>query len=310
MADIAGLYSQYLGRAPDAAGLEYWNNQINSGAMTEAQVRSNIVGSNEYKDVAAKDKSAFIYGDHDNNPLTAPTLTNNANIAPDLKAAITKLQVNQVATPAQSAASTLKSAYTGNYNTPYTNVGANRRDDSVANGVTKLMAQDSPLMQQARTKGLQSANARGLLNSSMAVNAAEDAAYTAALPIASQDASQAMQTNLADANRELNLTTQANQLGVSEAQNIRGIDNQATQAALDRSIQADIAKSNASAAAKQLLLTHAANLESVRSSKIANINANTNLDAATRQTQIDAAQKEFDNAFTFAKNLASVQVNY
>lgn len=69
-------------------------------------------------------------------------------------------------------------------------------DDSVSTHVTGLMSQSSPFMQQARTQGLQSANRRGLLNSSMGVQASQAAAYQAALPIASQEASQAFQKNL------------------------------------------------------------------------------------------------------------------
>jgi hypothetical protein len=51
-----------------------------------------------------------------------------------------------------------------------------------------IIKKDSPLMQLAKTEGLQQANARGLLNSSMAVGAAQDSVYRAATPIATQDA--------------------------------------------------------------------------------------------------------------------------
>lgn len=238
---------------------------------------------------------------------------------------------------AGAAAAAVSNAGTGSgsgysYDTPYTNVGENRRSDSVADGVTKLMAQDSPLMQQARTQGLQFGNARGLLNSSMTAQAAQDAAYTAAVPIASQDASQAMQTNLADANRELELIMQQNQITLAERQQIRsiastegmaaadralqdtisnrGIDYSSNQAALNRSLEADLAKLNISQGAKQLLLGTSNNLEAIRADKIASINANTNLDAATRATMVATAQQEFNDAWDFAKTLASVSVDY
>lgn len=73
--------------------------------------------------------------------------------------------------------------------------GYKMQDDSVANRVTGLMSSNSPLMQQARTQGLQAANKRGLLNSSMAVGAAQDSTYKVALPIASQEAQQAAAMN-------------------------------------------------------------------------------------------------------------------
>jgi len=69
-------------------------------------------------------------------------------------------------------------------------------DDSVSTRVTGLMSQQSPLMEMARTSGLKAANRRGLLNSSMAVGAAENEAYKAAIPIASQEAQQVAQKNL------------------------------------------------------------------------------------------------------------------
>ncbi|WP_017182291.1 hypothetical protein [Sphingobium xenophagum] len=69
-------------------------------------------------------------------------------------------------------------------------------DDSVAGRVAALTAQDSALMQGARTSGLKVANRRGLMNSSMAAGASETAAIGAATPIASQDASQIYGKNI------------------------------------------------------------------------------------------------------------------
>lgn len=68
--------------------------------------------------------------------------------------------------------------------------------DEVAPRLTGLLQKDSPYMQQARTSGLQFANKRGLMNSSIAAGATEDAAIRAALPIASQEAAQVAQKNL------------------------------------------------------------------------------------------------------------------
>jgi hypothetical protein len=59
---------------------------------------------------------------------------------------------------------------------------------TVQGQIKDITASDSPLMQQAATRGLQQANRRGLGNSSMAVQAGQAALYDAALPIAQQDA--------------------------------------------------------------------------------------------------------------------------
>lgn len=60
--------------------------------------------------------------------------------------------------------------------------------DTVAGQVDTIINKDNPLMQGARTRASQAANSRGLLNSSMAVQAGEEAVHSAALPIAQQDA--------------------------------------------------------------------------------------------------------------------------
>jgi len=84
-------------------------------------------------------------------------------------------------------------------------------DQTVAGQVNKLTAQNSPLMEIARTNAKQAANERGLVNSAMAVSAGEKAAYDSVLPIATQDAAtyskaagytvdQTNQKNLQDAN--------------------------------------------------------------------------------------------------------------
>lgn len=73
-------------------------------------------------------------------------------------------------------------------------------DDGVASRVTGLMGQNSPLMQQAKTQAAQVSNRRGLLNSSMSTGEATKATLNAALPIASQEASQTAQKNLSGQN--------------------------------------------------------------------------------------------------------------
>ena len=58
----------------------------------------------------------------------------------------------------------------------------------VQNQVNDIIKQDSPLMQQAAGQAKQAANARGLLNSSIAIGSAQDAVIRNALPMAQQNA--------------------------------------------------------------------------------------------------------------------------
>jgi hypothetical protein len=84
-------------------------------------------------------------------------------------------------------------------------------DDSMATKVNEIASKDSALNQMARTEGLKAANRRGLLNSSMAIDASQDAVLKNALPIASQDASQAFQKNQAAKAFEYGMTAQEGQ---------------------------------------------------------------------------------------------------
>src|SRR3990167_7167591 len=61
-------------------------------------------------------------------------------------------------------------------------------EETVAGQLKTVIGADSPLIQGARTRAAQEANRRGLLNSSMALQAGEEAVHSAALPIASADA--------------------------------------------------------------------------------------------------------------------------
>ena len=70
-------------------------------------------------------------------------------------------------------------------------------DASVDKQLSGILNQNSPLMQQAQTAGLSYANKRGLGNSSLAAQASQNAVISAATPIASQNAAQISQRNLA-----------------------------------------------------------------------------------------------------------------
>jgi hypothetical protein len=70
---------------------------------------------------------------------------------------------------------------------------------TTAGQLAGLLATDNPVMQQARAGAMQTANQRGLLNSSIAAGAGENAVIQSALPIAQSDA--ATYSNAAAANQ-------------------------------------------------------------------------------------------------------------
>lgn len=85
----------------------------------------------------------------------------------------------KTAAPAQAATFTGAEATTG----------TTTDDQLVQSRIKGIIDEKSPLSQQAATGAKQEAARRGLVNSSMAVTAGQDALYRAALPIAQQDAS-------------------------------------------------------------------------------------------------------------------------
>ena len=62
--------------------------------------------------------------------------------------------------------------------------------------LARILEQDSPLMQRARQEAAQAANRRGLQNTSMAMGMAEGALVDRALPMAAQNAQQALQREM------------------------------------------------------------------------------------------------------------------
>ena len=109
-----------------------------------------------------------------------------------------------VGTGGSSAAGT-GSTYTGNAaGTQGPAIWSLSPEQTIQGRLQSLLDPNNPLMQQARTQGLQIANDRGLINSSIAQSAAQNSMYDAALKIAGPDAAiaaTAAQANMAAANQ-------------------------------------------------------------------------------------------------------------
>jgi hypothetical protein len=75
-------------------------------------------------------------------------------------------------------------------------------DQTVEGRAAKIVGDDSVLMQQARTRANQDAQAKGLLSSSTAVQAGQNAVLDKAIPIASQDATAYNQAMIRTADSE------------------------------------------------------------------------------------------------------------
>lgn len=121
----------------------------------------------------------------------------------------------------------INSATRSNYNPAQISAAnwAVKPNQTVQGQVKSIIAEDSPLMQQAATRANQQVNARGLINSSIGVGAGQAALYDAAMPMATQDAS--IEANASKFNAEASQqTAMANQNASNSALQFNAAANQ------------------------------------------------------------------------------------
>lgn len=316
MADsLSQIYDQYLGRGLDASGASYWQSQIDNG-MSLDQVRSAIVGSDEYKNISSKSTQPFIYVDNDNNAATAPVLGNNSNSAftytynPDGSTTVSASGTGAKFDPFKVGGTGFNSAVSTVKTPMATMPSYARRDDSVVNALTKITSQDSPLMRQAETSGLQTANRRGLLNSSMAVKAASDAAYAAAVPVASQEAAQASSENLANLDAQTRIALQGMTIDAADRQQQNEIGYQTAMKELDRSLQEKLAKWNLDSSQQATAAQSVLASQELYNNRINNIMANTNMTAEDRTAYLASAKNFFDIQMDLIQQMFDVSLNW
>lgn len=189
-ADISADFAADFGRPAAATGLQYYTDYLNAHpGMTEADLNQMIIGGAQSQDKAA---NASLNGGG-----AVSTNWNNPNLQPEnVQSSTTNPNGQDVWnaatnswTTAPTANGTLTSAQTYNpslLGTPtQVNVGTQQ---TVAGELQNLENENSPLIQAAEAQAKQQANASGLLNSTMAITAGRTAAYNAALPVATADA--------------------------------------------------------------------------------------------------------------------------
>lgn len=143
---------------------------------------------------------------------------------------------------------------------------------TVAGQMEGLLAKGGPYMQQARTQALQGMHARGLINTNMALQAGEAAARQSALPIATSDASAALQSYLS---------------GQSYGQNLGLVQSEYGERGNLAELQSDLAL-------KQQGYTLSGNLQGKFSDQLAQIqtNASDSIQAVMTAQDIDASTKD------------------
>ena len=202
-------------------------------------------------------------------------------------------------------------------------------NQTVQGQIGGIIASNSPLLQQARANSLAQMNSRGLVNSSMALGEGEKAVFSAALPIATQDAAtyanaaqlnanaanQLAQFNSGQVNQGLGFTANAaNQAGsenlaasnqalgfTSTAANQAAAQNQA---AKNQAMQANAAAANQASLANAAAFNQAAQFTAGATNQAALTNA-----AAQNQAAQFSAAGQTDVSKQYATALNSTVQN-
>lgn len=239
------------------------------------------------------------------------SLMNSAPASPSASVAnstaLAPAPVPPVASFMAAAGTASPASATGYQATPY---AVDPFKGTVQGQVQDIIKNDSPLMQQARSSALRTANDRGLLNSSLAAGMGEQAVIAQALPIAQADAASqnTAMTNTANAQNAAgqfgaaaqNATSQTNaqlitSMNATNANAVNAQLSQEAQAANTRALAVIDNNTKTSLAVlqsnnQQLLQTNvnAANMYSQAVQAIANITTNANLDANAKATAVQS----------------------
>lgn len=209
---------------------------------------------------------------------TTPAAT--TQIAPTAAAPVTTATTTGGTDPSVTAADTVTPT-TPTTTTPTSGFSAALSQIPEAKSTAQLLndytSQDSQLMRLSATQGLQAANRRGLLNSSMAVGAAQDSMVKNAVPIASQDAQLQADARQKALDRATSLTTKDMEL-----------------------------KESARTAASNMLV----NMEQIYANQFNSIMANDKLSKGTREEMIASARRLRSQQRDFVQQMYDIDLTY
>jgi hypothetical protein len=193
--------------------------------------------------------------------------------------------------------------------------------------VKEIVGEDSPLMQQARVRAMQTMNERGLVNSSLNTEAGQNAVIAQSLPIATADAAaiNAAATNTANAQNTASQfgASAANLASQTNAQLLTAMNTtnaNAKNAALNVEAQAQNARSLAvidNNSKQQLAILQAQNQVLLQSNvnvanmfnqvvkNIADIAVNPNLNAAAKKTATNNMLNMLNEAFRATASIST-----
>ena len=190
---LTSLYKEELGRDADRAGFKFWK----SSNLSDEQLRDSFNKSSEGVAYDATSAAPVAAPVSEPTPAAPATPTNIPTAIPKLA------EVTPYATPTLPEFNLTKPESIA---APYVAPDPYVPDptQTVAGQMDTLMDKNNPYLQQAGKAGERTAQARGLLNSSMSAQAAQGAAMDRALPIAQQDAAAFTAAGMAGYEGEIN----------------------------------------------------------------------------------------------------------
>lgn len=224
--EIISAYQSLLGRSPREEGLNYWLGTMRDGASLSEVIYNirqspefggNIMGSvrqlfQQYLQRGASEEEVNGYLERARGGMTLAQIEEEIRNSEEARALSVDPVTNTdtgvpqaaapTATPTGSQTNTQQAVdETQTYDAEtadasdeaqaFSTVVPTREvqpEETAQYQLSQILDSNSPLMQRARTQGLQFANQRGLLNSSLAAQAAQTAMLDAAVPLAQQDA--------------------------------------------------------------------------------------------------------------------------
>lgn len=171
--------------------------------------------------------------------------------------------------------------------------------------VADMMATDSPLMRQAETRGLQAANRRGLLNSSIAVGEAQRAQLDAIVPMASAEA------DLRDRTEQRGFQAGQAQLDRDQQTSLSRFDADSRERLqkIDIESRERLARMDLDANSRRGAESMISSILSLEQNTLANIMANTKLGKGERANQIQAAEQRMRTQMALVEDLFGVNVD-
>jgi hypothetical protein len=193
---------------------------------------------------------------------------------------------------------------------PAAGPGYTERNESTEGRVYGIIDRNSPLMQQAEARALMLANRRGLANSSIAGQAMQAAVMDSALPIASQDASQAFQRNLSNQNFEQSRTLQQDQIDANIFMQGRDLSSIDWRAQLSADTQTQIANMQVSASDREKVGALVASAQQQFAETQRSILNNEAIPADVRDQYLKQAEDNLRRSLNMVESMYSVKFDW